>query len=42
MGELVKLGVTASRVKAEGYGDQFPVAANDTDAGRQQNRRYRH
>jgi outer membrane protein OmpA-like peptidoglycan-associated protein len=39
MGELVKLGVAASRVKAEGYGDQFPVAANDTDAGRQQNRR---
>ena len=39
MSELIKLGVAASRVKAEGYGDQFPVASNDTDAGRQQNRR---
>jgi outer membrane protein OmpA-like peptidoglycan-associated protein len=39
MNELVKLGVASSRVKAEGYGEQFPVASNDTEAGRQQNRR---
>ena len=39
MSELVKLGVAANRVKAEGYGEQYPVASNDTDAGKQQNRR---
>jgi cytochrome c oxidase subunit 2 len=39
MAELVKLGVAANRLKAEGYGQEFPVASNDTDAGRQQNRR---
>jgi cytochrome c oxidase subunit 2 len=39
MAELIKLGVAANRIKAEGYGDQFPVATNETDAGRQQNRR---
>lgn len=39
MAELVKLGVDAARLKAEGYGDQFPVATNDTDEGRAQNRR---
>lgn len=39
MAELVKSGVAASRVAAEGYGDQFPVASNDTEEGRAQNRR---
>lgn len=39
MAELVKSGVAASRVAAEGYGDQFPVASNDTEDGRAQNRR---
>ncbi|MBL0052586.1 MAG: DUF937 domain-containing protein [Bacteroidetes bacterium] len=39
MAELVKLGVDAARLKAEGYGDQFPVATNDTEEGRAQNRR---
>jgi outer membrane protein OmpA-like peptidoglycan-associated protein len=39
MAELVKLGVAAARMKAEGYGDQHPVASNDTEAGRAQNRR---
>lgn len=39
MNELIKLGVASSRVKAEGYGEQYPVASNDTDEGRQQNRR---
>lgn len=37
--ELVKLGVAANRLAAEGYGDQFPVASNDTEEGRAQNRR---
>jgi outer membrane protein OmpA-like peptidoglycan-associated protein len=39
MAELVKLGVEANRMKAEGYGDQHPVASNDTEEGRAQNRR---
>ncbi|MFT3981296.1 MAG: sodium-translocating pyrophosphatase [Ferruginibacter sp.] len=38
--ELVKLGVAASRLAAEGYGPQFPVcAANDSPACKAQNRR---
>lgn len=36
---LVTYGVDASRVKTEGYGEQYPVASNDKAAGRQQNRR---
>lgn len=36
---LVTYGVDASRVKTEGYGEQYPVASNDSAAGRQQNRR---
>lgn len=36
---LVKLGTTADRVDAEGYGSEHPVASNDTAEGRQQNRR---
>ncbi|MBK8550478.1 MAG: DUF937 domain-containing protein [Ignavibacteria bacterium] len=39
MAELVKLGVPEARMKAEGYGDQFPVASNDTPEGRAKNRR---
>lgn len=39
MTELVKLGVPEARMKAEGYGDQYPVASNDTPEGRAQNRR---
>ena len=39
MKELVNLGVAASRLEAEGYGEQFPVASNDTEEGRQRNRR---
>jgi K(+)-stimulated pyrophosphate-energized sodium pump len=38
--ELVKLGVDAKRLTAEGYGSQFPVCtANDSDACKAQNRR---
>lgn len=37
--ELVKLGIAADRLEAEGYGDKHPVADNSTEEGRQQNRR---
>ncbi len=36
---LVDMGVDASRLESEGYGEQYPVASNDTEAGRAQNRR---
>lgn len=36
---LVSAGVAPSRVTAMGFGEQFPVATNATEAGRQQNRR---
>lgn len=37
--ELVKLGVSNTRLEAEGYGEQHPVADNSTEEGRQKNRR---
>lgn len=33
------LGVSDNRLISKGYGEEQPVASNDTDAGRQQNRR---
>jgi outer membrane protein OmpA-like peptidoglycan-associated protein len=36
---LVDHGVDAARVEAVGYGDEQPVATNDTEEGRAQNRR---
>ncbi|MDN5288083.1 MAG: hypothetical protein JWR38_4357 [Mucilaginibacter sp.] len=36
---LAKLGVDAKRLTAEGYGQEHPVASNDTPEGRAQNRR---
>ncbi|MDX2197063.1 MAG: OmpA family protein [Cytophagales bacterium] len=36
---LVENGIDQSRVKFKGYGDKMPVAPNDTDANRKQNRR---
>lgn len=39
MAELIKLGINKARLEAEGYGEQHPVASNDTEEGRQQNRR---
>jgi OmpA-OmpF porin, OOP family len=37
--ELVKLGVDAKRLEAEGYGEKYPVADNSTEEGRAKNRR---
>jgi len=39
LNELVSLGIAKSRLEAEGYGEQFPVADNATPEGRQRNRR---
>ena len=36
---LQSRGVPADRYQIEGLGKEFPVATNDTPAGRQQNRR---
>jgi outer membrane protein OmpA-like peptidoglycan-associated protein len=36
---LVSLGVDAARVTTQGMGEDFPIASNDTDEGRAQNRR---
>lgn len=36
---LVALGIDASRLEAEGYGQEHPVASNETPEGRAQNRR---
>jgi chemotaxis protein MotB len=37
--ELVKNGISKSRLGVAGYADQQPIASNATEAGRQQNRR---
>ena len=37
--KLVELGTDAARLESEGYGDQHPVASNDTEEGKAQNRR---
>jgi OOP family OmpA-OmpF porin len=39
MQELVKSGVDAKRLAAEGYGEKHPVADNATEEGRAKNRR---
>lgn len=36
---LISRGIDGSRIEAVGLGDQQPVASNDTEEGRQQNRR---
>jgi outer membrane protein OmpA-like peptidoglycan-associated protein len=37
--ELVRRGISADRLTAEGYGEEYPVADNSMEAGRTQNRR---
>jgi OmpA-OmpF porin, OOP family len=39
MNYLVEQGIDKARLAAEGYGPQHPVASNDTEEGRAQNRR---
>lgn len=36
---IVADGITSNRIEAEGYGMEHPVASNDTEEGRAQNRR---
>jgi OmpA-OmpF porin, OOP family len=36
---LITQGIEPTRIGARGYGEQLPVASNETTAGRQQNRR---
>ena len=36
---LIDGGIDASRITAKGYGEEIPVASNDTDSGRAKNRR---
>jgi OOP family OmpA-OmpF porin len=36
---LIKGGIPANDIKVEGFGESKPVASNETDEGRQQNRR---
>lgn len=36
---LLNNGISNSRIQTRGYGEQYPVASNNTEAGRQQNRR---
>jgi outer membrane protein OmpA-like peptidoglycan-associated protein len=38
-GYLVNKGIVNTRLRVKGFGDTKPVASNDTDPGRQQNRR---
>lgn len=39
MAAIVSNGIKASRLEAEGYGSAHPVASNDTEEGKAQNRR---
>jgi len=39
MKEIVALGIKPARLKAEGYGQEHPIADNNTESGRAKNRR---
>ncbi|MDX1552649.1 MAG: OmpA family protein [Marinobacter sp.] len=36
---LVSMGISRDRVETKGFGEEYPVASNDSSGGRQQNRR---
>jgi len=36
---LVSKGIDSGRIDAAGFGDERPIASNDTEEGRQKNRR---
>jgi OOP family OmpA-OmpF porin len=36
---VISKGIDGSRIEAVGYGDERPIAPNDTEEGRQENRR---
>ena len=36
---LIDAGISSSRLQNIGYGDKMPIASNDTEEGRQKNRR---
>ena len=37
--ELTKLGIDEARLRSVGYGEDFPIADNETEEGKYQNRR---
>jgi outer membrane protein OmpA-like peptidoglycan-associated protein len=39
MNYILAKGIDPSRISSKGYGETMPVATNDTDEGRQLNRR---
>lgn len=39
MASLVSMGIDSSRIQAIGMGEEFPIASNETEEGRGQNRR---
>ncbi|MEE4296243.1 MAG: OmpA family protein, partial [Wenzhouxiangella sp.] len=39
MDSLISMGIDASRIQAIGMGEEFPIASNETEEGRSQNRR---
>lgn len=36
---LIDMGISSDRISTRGYGEDYPVASNDTAADRQLNRR---
>lgn len=36
---LISKGISEARIKTNGYGENYPIAANDSDANRKKNRR---
>lgn len=36
---LISQGIVAGRIQTSGYGERYPIASNDTEQGRQANRR---